>query len=74
MLSIRVIMMMIHSYFNIYKTFWKGYQKINLRLLTGQKLYSLKEVNVEEVLILKFFFRNNLGKSSQKISEIKFEI
>lgn len=49
MLSIRVIMMMIHSYFNIYKTFWKGYQKINLRLLTGQKLYSLKEVNVEEI-------------------------
>ena len=50
MLCIRVIMMLIHTYFNIYKTFKKGYTKIRLRLLTSQRLDSLKKVNVEEVI------------------------
>lgn len=49
MLCIRVIMMLIHTYFNIYKTFKKGYSKIKLRLLTSRLLDSLKQVNVEEI-------------------------
>lgn len=49
MLWVRVIMMFIHTYFNIYKTFKKGYAKIRLRLLTSQRLDSLKQVNVEEI-------------------------
>jgi len=49
MLCIRVIMMLIHTYFNIYQTFKKGYSKIRLRIQTSQKLDSLKTVNVEEI-------------------------
>ena len=49
MVYIRVIMMLIHTYFNIYRTFTKMWGKIRLRILTGKKLDSLKTVNVEEV-------------------------
>jgi len=49
MVYIRVIMMLIHTYFNIYRTFTKMWGKIRLRILTGKKLDSLKTVNVEEI-------------------------
>lgn len=49
MLVIRIIMMIIHTYFNIYRTFKKGCEKIRLRLQTENLLDNLKEVNVEEI-------------------------
>lgn len=49
MLVIRIVMMCIHVYFNIYRTFKRGREKIMLRLQTERQLDDLKEVNVEEI-------------------------
>jgi len=49
MLMVRVIMMMIHTYFNIYRTARKMYEKIRLRLQTEAYLDDLKVIEVSEI-------------------------
>merc|ERR1711970_940375 len=46
---IRVIMMLVHTYFNIIRSFINGYKKLKLRFDAKNKVNLLKRVNVEEI-------------------------
>jgi hypothetical protein len=49
MTVVRILMMTIHTYFNIYRTFTKTAKTIRLRLQTAELLDGLKVVDVSEV-------------------------